>query len=179
MVFLGCSLANNFEDVQKIVYHDELLFPFELGRIRPQAYYEGLKTKLKLRWTYEQFLQAWNGIFTENKDVAWLMRRLRERHKLIALTNTNELHINHIKTAIPAFSMFHDCVASCHVGVRKPDPQIYRLALERAKAQPSTAIYIDDRPELVEAGRSMGLTGIRFESSGQLEHDLRQMGLNV
>ena len=168
-----------FEEVQQAVYHEELLLPFEIGRIKPQAYYEGLKARLKLRWSYEQFVAAWNGIFTENQDVIWIMRRLRERHKLIVLSNTNELHINHIKASMPSLSIFHDWIASCEVGLRKPDPQIYRLALERSGARAGTAVYIDDRPELVDAGRSLGLTGIRFESSQQLEDDLRAIGLNV
>lgn len=168
-----------FEEVQRAVYHEELLLPFELGRIKPQAYYEGLKARLALRWTYEQFLRAWNDIFSENQDVSWLLRRLRERHRLIALTNTNELHMSHIKAAIPAFSLFHDCIASCEVGLRKPDPEMYRLAIERAQVQPGTAVYIDDRPELVDAGRHAGLTAIRFEDSRQLEADLRQLGLNI
>lgn len=172
-------VGRSFEEVQRVVYHEELLLPFELGRIKPQAYYEGLKARLTLRWTYGQFLRAWNDIFSENQDVSWLLRRLRERHRLIALTNTNELHMSHIKAAIPSFSLFHDCIASCEVGLRKPDPQMYRLAIERARVQPGTAVYIDDRPELVEAGRGAGLTGIRFEDSRQLEADLRQLGLNI
>ncbi len=174
-------VGRSFEEVQQVVYHDELLLPFELGRIKPQAYYEGLKARLKLRWTYEQFVKAWNDIFTENQDVTWLMRRLRERHKLIALSNTNELHINYIRRTIASLSVFDDWIASCEVGLRKPDPRIYRLALERAGAgaRPETAVYIDDRPELVDAGRRMGLIGIRFESSQQLEQDLRAIGFNV
>lgn len=172
-------IGRPFEDVQQAVYHEELLLPFELGRIKPHAYYEGLKGRLKLPWTYEQFVRGWNGIFTENQEVTWILRRLHDRHRLIVLSNTNELHINHLKASMPSLSIFHDWIASCEVGLRKPDPQIYRLALERSGARPAAAVYIDDRPELVEAGRSLGLTGIRFETSRQLEDDLRAIGLNV
>lgn len=172
-------LGRSFEEVHAAIYHEELLLPFELGRIRPQAYYEGLKARLRLPWTYEQFVLAWNGIFRENVEVTSLMRRLGERHKLTVLSNTNVLHLEHIKTAVSSLSVIEDWVASCEVGLRKPDPEIYRLVLQRAGAKPEGAVYIDDRPELVEAGRSVGLTGIRFESSRQLEDDLRAIGLNV
>lgn len=172
-------LGKAFEEVYAAVYHEELLLPFELGRIKPLAYYEGLKEKLNLPWTYEQFVRAWNGIFRENVEVTSLMRRLRDHHKLTVLSNTNVLHLAHIKATIPALSLLEDWVASCEVGLRKPDPEIYQLALERADTRPEAAVYIDDRPELVEAGRSVGLTGIRFENSRQLEDDLRAIGLNV
>ena len=153
--------------------------PFELGRIKPQEYYEGLKGRLRLPWTYDQFVLAWNDIFRENCDVTQLMQRLGKHHKLTALTNTNELHIAHIKATIPSLSIFDDWVASCDVGLRKPDPQIYRLAVKRAGVRPDAAVYVDDRPELVEAGRDTGLAAIRFENTQQLEQDLRAIGLNI
>ena len=172
-------LGRSFDDVQAAVYGKDLLLPFELGQIGPKAYYEGLKKKLKLPWTYEQFVRAWNNIFIENQDVIQIMVRLRKRHRLFALSNTNALHIEYIKRSFPALGFFEGWVASCDVGFRKPDPHIYALALERAGVKPSQAVYIDDRPELVEAGKSVGLTAIRFESSGQLAEDLRDAGFNV
>lgn len=172
-------LGRPFDEVQAAVYHEELLLPFELGRIRARAYYEGLKAKLKIPWTYEQFVLAWNGIFRENKDVTFIMERLRRRHTLMALTNTNELHLGFIQKTVTSLGMLTDWIASCDVGVRKPDPQIYLLALERAKAKPSEAVYVDDRPEMVEAGRGLGLHAIRFENSRQLEQDLQAIGLNL
>jgi putative hydrolase of the HAD superfamily len=172
-------IGRPFDEVQRVVYDQELLFPFELGRITPRAYYEGLKARLKLHWTYEQFVRAWNDIFTEDQGVAWLLGRLRERYRLLAITNTNELHINHMRAMLPSLSLFEALIASCEVGLRKPDPQIYLLALERAGARPHEAVYVDDRPELVDAARSLGLAGVRFEDSRQLEHDLRQLGFNM
>ena len=172
-------LGRPFDEVQAVIYHKELLLPFELGQIRPHAYYEGLKARLKLPWSYEQFVRAWNDIFTENHDVTWIMQRLHKRHKLTALSNTNELHIQHIKATMPALSYFDDWVASCDVGLRKPDPQIYFLALQRVGVRPDKAVYIDDRPELVDAGRSVGLKAVRFENSKQLEEDLQSIGLNL
>ena len=172
-------LGRSFEEVQEQVYHHDLLLPFELGQISPKAYYEGLKGRLRLSWTYEQFVRAWNDIFLENRDVTRLMERLRARHKLMALSNTNSLHLTYIKGAFPSLGVFDDWVASCDVGLRKPDPQIYALALRRAGVEPRAAVYVDDRPELVEAGRAVGLTAIRFESSGQLAGELRNIGLDV
>jgi len=172
-------LGRSFEEVQGVIYHKELLLPFELGHIKPEVYFQGLKERLKLAWTYEQFVRAWNGIFTENDYVTSLMQRLRRRHKLLALTNTNVLHLEYIKSSFPSLSVFSHWVASCDVGFRKPDPQIYLLAAEKAGVRPRDAIYIDDRPELVEAGRGAGLTAIRFEDGPQLEQELRAVGVNA
>ena len=168
-----------FDEVQRIVYHDDLLLPLELGRIEPRVYYEGLRNTLGLSWTYEQFARNWNDIFSENTGTTRIMRRLRERHKIFALSNTNALHISYIRDQMPGLSIFDAWIASCEVGLRKPDPAIYHLALERGGVEPSGAVYIDDRPELVEAGRRVGLQAIRFQSSQQLEQDLRALGLDL
>lgn len=171
---IGCT----FEEVHAAVYHEELLLPLELGQITPRDYYEWLKRRLNMPWTYEQFVRSWNDILRENPAVTRLIHRLRKHHKLIALSNTNELHLNHMKT-FPALSILDDWVASCDVGLRKPDPQIYRLAVERVGVAVEAAIYIDDRPELVEAGRSAGLTAIRCENGAQVERDLRALGVKI
>jgi putative hydrolase of the HAD superfamily len=172
-------LSRPFEEVQAAIYHDELLLPFELGRIGAAAYYEGLQHRLDLPWTFERFVAAWNGIFTENRDVTRAIERLHKHCTLMALSNTNELHLRYIKASFPALSVFRDWIASCEVGLRKPDPQIYRVALDRAGVEPEAAVYIDDRPELVEAGRHVGLRAIRFENGRQLSDELRKAGLEV
>ena len=172
-------VGKSFEEVHQVVYHHELLLPFELGRITPHAYYEGLKARLPVPWTYEQFVRAWNNLFTENVDVTRLMQRLRHRHKLVALSNTNLLHITHIRQNFPSLSVFHEWIASSDVGMRKPEPEIYQLAVRRGGTRAEQAIYVDDRPELVEAGCHVGLKGIRFESSQQLEEELLALGVNV
>ena len=167
------------EEVQQAIYDKVLLLPFELGRISPQAYYQGLTERLRLAWTYEQFVRIWNDIFSENGDVVRLLRRLREWYRLTALTNTNTLHIEHMKRTIPALTMFHDIVASCDVGTRKPEPEIYYLAARRAGVRLREAVYIDDREEMVEGARMVGMAAVRFENIQQLEQELRNLGINV
>ncbi len=171
------SLGRGFDEVQREIYHEELLLPFELGQITPEAYFEGLKTRLQASWTYEQFVEFWSGIFTENRDVTQLLPRLRTRHRLVALTNTNVLHLVHLQRHMPCLSVLDDWIASCDVGLRKPDAEMYAFALERLGLPASAVVYIDDRPEMVEAGRQAGLTAIRCENGRQLEEALRRAGV--
>ncbi len=168
-----------FDDVQRAVYDPGLLLPFELGQIAPEAYYEGLRARLNLTWTYARFVLAWNDIFVENRDVTRILERLRATHRLIALTNTNVLHFEHLRSTVPSLALFHGYVASCALGVRKPMPEMYQAALAHAGVPAEAALYVDDRPEMVEAGRKAGLTAIRFLNSRQLEQDLRAAGVDV
>lgn len=172
-------LARPFEEVSTALYDDQCLLPLELGRISPQQYYEALAEKLRLPWSFEQFAVAWNGVLSENLPVVRILERLSQAHRLVALTNTNVLHLSYIKAQFPSLAIFRGWIASCEVGVRKPDPQIYRLAMDRYGVPAHAAVYIDDRPEMVEAGRTAGLAAVRFESGPQLEHTLRELGFAV
>ena len=68
-------------------------------------------------------------------------------------------------------------VVSHFTRLRKPDPEIWRLALNLAGAAPDEAVYIDDRAVFAEAAAGLGLTGIHYQDLPQLRHDLAALGL--
>lgn len=51
-------------------------------------------------------------------------------------------------------------IDSSAVGVRKPDPAIYRLALEELGVEPGDTVFVDDMPANVQAARELGMHGI-------------------
>ncbi len=59
----------------------------------------------------------------------------------------------------------------------KPDPAIFRLALERFDLDPAGCVFVDDSPVNVEAASALGLTGLHFTGAGRLRTDLEQLGL--
>jgi putative hydrolase of the HAD superfamily len=172
-------LGRTFDDVHQAVYSKELLLPFEVGRITPEAYYEGLKARLQLTWTYPQFVRFWNDIFIEIPATTAILRQLRRHHRVVALSNTNTLHLEYIKRFVLPPDLFHDWIGSCDVGCRKPDPKIYELALARENVPPHEVLYIDDRPEMVAGGKAKGLNALLFRGAEQLLADLRALGVEI
>ena len=59
------------------------------------------------------------------------------------------------------------------LGIRKPDPEIYRIALNKLVAKPNECVYIDDYPERVEIARELGLVSILFDREGHDYSGLR------
>jgi putative hydrolase of the HAD superfamily len=70
---------------------------------------------------------------------------------------------------------FHDLVISAEVGLAKPDPRIYQLALERLAVRPDQAVFIDDFIENVEGAQAVGMYAIHFKNSEQAQTDLEVM----
>lgn len=61
----------------------------------------------------------------------------------------------------------------------KPDPEIYRLLLNRYSLKAEESVFLDDTPTNVEAARAVGMYGIRFETKEQAEEELRRLGAQV
>ncbi|MBL8770808.1 MAG: HAD-IA family hydrolase [Phenylobacterium sp.] len=102
-----------------------------------------------------------------NERLAQAVRGLRAlRVRVMALTNTlsSESQI----MARPEFAgVFEGVVSSRDVGFAKPAPGIYLALLERLRAPPGDVVFVDDLPGHVEAARTLGLIGIRFEDTDQ------------
>jgi glucose-1-phosphatase len=66
------------------------------------------------------------------------------------------------------FEDLTDTVVYSHeVGVRKPDPAIYRLALDRLGVQPAEAVFLDDKELAVDGARAVGMAAVLFRDNAQ------------
>lgn len=68
-------------------------------------------------------------------------------------------------------------ICSGYVNLRKPDPAIYRLALEVVQAPARETIFIDDRQKNADAASTLGMHGIQYTGSAALRAELAQLGL--
>jgi putative hydrolase of the HAD superfamily len=70
-------------------------------------------------------------------------------------------------------------ITSSFVHFRKPDADIYRLALDIAQVSPERAVYIEDRLMFVEVARELGIRSIHHESMDRTREALRNLGLEI
>ncbi|MBV8981054.1 MAG: HAD family phosphatase [Acidimicrobiia bacterium] len=64
------------------------------------------------------------------------------------------------RSLVPVDELFDAVIDSCETGVRKPDPRIYRLALDAVDVDAEAAVFLDDHPANVAAAEAMGMQGI-------------------
>jgi len=64
-------------------------------------------------------------------------------------------------------------VDSAFVGMRKPDPAIYELTLERLGVMAEECVFVDDLELNCEAARALGMTAVRYERAEQAIPELR------
>src|SRR5579859_156106 len=110
-----------------------------------------------------------------------LVRGLKARHHLRVLAVNNEgreLNVHRIQTfrlteCVDAF------LSSCFVHVRKPDPDIFRLALDVAQVPPAEVAYLDDRDPFVEVARDLGMHGIHHTGFASTRAAFTALGLSL
>ncbi|MCC7498623.1 MAG: HAD hydrolase-like protein [Bryobacterales bacterium] len=124
------------------------------------------------RFMFEQS-QPLDGMFNE-------LARLKRRHGLQVAAISNEgreLTEYRIRTfALDTVIDFF--VSSCFTGLRKPDPRIFRMALDLAQASPAESVYLDDRALFVETAARLGFgTTIQYQSVPQTLAALAAAGL--
>lgn len=153
---------------------------FEEGKISPSEFFQKMKKALNLRLAYKEFLPIWNEIFfftEKNRAVYNLSKELRNHYKVALLSNINTLHFDYCKKNFPIFDVFHNLFLSFKLKLTKPDPLIYKKVLKILKALPEEVFYTDDRPELIEESRRLGIKGFVFNDPEKLKKDLRDYGV--
>jgi putative hydrolase of the HAD superfamily len=68
-------------------------------------------------------------------------------------------------------------VSSCFVHFRKPDTDIFRMAIDLAQTPPEQTVYLDDRPLFVEVARTVGLQAIHHTSYEETRRAFAELGL--
>ena len=89
----------------------------------------------------------------------WLIEWKKTKPGLRIFSINNEpkdLQVYRVKT-FNLMRLYDAFICSCDVGMRKPDPRIYQLAMDVAGAAPKECVYVDDREVLVRAGSMMGI----------------------
>ena len=155
---------------------------FEEGKISASEFFKGVKGMLNLKIPYEEFVPIWNGIFyftDKNLQVYNLARSLKTGYRLALLTNINFLHLEHVKKIFPILDAFHNILASCELGLRKPQPEIYQKALEILGTQAQETFYTDDRIELISGAKKLGINAVVFFGVEQLKKDFIAAGVNI
>lgn len=110
-----------------------------------------------------------------------LIRKLKERYGLqVAVVSNEGRELTEYRVQKFDLGRFVDfLISSCFVHFRKPDADMYRMALDIAQVQPSPVIYIEDRPMFVEVAQSLGIHGIYHAGFESTRAALESAGLSL
>jgi putative hydrolase of the HAD superfamily len=177
---LASGLSLPPKDVWSAIEKDPRWRDWQEGRISPRDWHLHLTKRLGVSLTFEQFSEVWNRALDPNPiQSESFLEKLSKNYRLALLSNTDPIHMFNEEGRFPFFRFFPIRIYSYRVGASKPDPVIYRAALEACNVRAEEAVYIDDIAAYAEAAQRLGMTGIVFQSPDQLQADLRKLGVNA
>jgi len=110
-----------------------------------------------------------------------LICRLKSHHRLkVAVVSNEGRELTEYRIRTFGLGRFIDFfVASCFVHFRKPDADMYRIALDIAQVAPEQVLYIEDRPMFVEVAAGLGIRGIVHRDHDTTLRELAALGLTL
>lgn len=152
----------------------------EVGKITEAEYYKRLEAKIRDLGIEVRFpedpVAIRQGLFRtlhRNHEMIEAVSRISEHYPTGLLTN-NVREWGGWREYYPA-DIFDVVVDSSEVGLRKPDPAIYRLTCERLGVEPDRAAFVDDIGANVEAARALGLVAIHFTGTEEALAQIRPL----
>jgi putative hydrolase of the HAD superfamily len=149
------------------------LFELERGRIAEVDFLELLGKELETDLGHRPELHRFSEIYFEalhpNEPMIELMRRARDGGRRMALLTNNVREWEpRWRPMLPVDEIFELVVDSAFVGMRKPEPEIYELTLERlGGVEPEVCLFVDDIEINCDAARELGLNAVHFRSNEQ------------
>jgi putative hydrolase of the HAD superfamily len=160
------------------VLHDFIFNVYEMGKITLDDYLQTVVFNHPRNFTIEDFKQF---MFEQSKELPQMLQWLtgwknnNREYRIIAINNEGkELNDFRIKK-FQLHKCFDAFISSCEVGMRKPDPGIFRLALGVAQASAEQCFYFDDRIMLVDAARKVGINAYHHQGFETTKKVLEEM----
>jgi glucose-1-phosphatase len=169
---IEAGLGDRFMDYYKSNYNFHR--DFERGDISEDDFIAEMLKCVDHKIDRRTFCEYYSQIFTENKKITALLPKLKEKYKLVLMSNTNSVHREYGWKQYEFLANFDKLILSHEVKAVKPEPEIYKAVEAHTKCLPEEHIFIDDIKEYVEGAIRMGWDGIQFISEEQVINELYQ-----
>lgn len=168
----GADVASLEDVVTRIDLHEH-----ESGRLDGAGLVTNLAKLARRPPAPAAIAASWVDMFEPQPAMFALAERLSQRYRVYVLSNVGDLHWAELKRRFRIHELGHGVITSFEAGVMKPHDGIYEQAERRFGLDPAATIFVDDRPENIEAVRRRGWQGIVHENHDRTLAALRASGI--
>lgn len=168
--------------VLNAIFYDPVWEDMDMGKYMTytDALPEFIKRHPDLETPIREFFQPdWMEVYTVKEETEReLYDWVHEKGlKIYILSNYAADGFTYISNKYPFFKKSSGHVVSAFEKCMKPDPEIYRILLERFNLKPEECVFIDDFPKNIEAARKAGMNGIVFTDVKSAKEGLLKLGV--
>jgi glucose-1-phosphatase len=171
--------GSGIEKLRAAFAADGAVSKYELGSISDDEFLAEISQKIGMSLDLKDFLEAWTCLFPEKAILSdTILFELSGNCPLWIISNTNRLHFEYIQERYNLVAnYFQGWTLSYEEGFAKPNPVIYKRALQKAGVPAAEALFIDDRQENVESALKLGMDAFQFLNPARLVQELHKRGL--
>lgn len=176
---LAASLGLEVEEMWRRFYQGETWQLARVGRINEDEFWDRNLLPLGLadptdRQAFVRQLFAFKELVPEMRS---LLEELQGKVRCGIISNATNTLEDGLSNRYQVDGFFDVVINSARVGYAKPDPQIYRIALERIGVRPEQTIFTDDQQHNVDAANELGMNAVLFTGVPDFRRFLKQFGL--
>ncbi len=156
---------------------------YDEGKLTGLQFWQNLNRDAKLNLAVAAIdeLNQWDARMwtTQNPAMlAWQQQLKQHGIKTAILSNMGDTVLANIEREFDWLPRFDVLVWSYQHLMAKPDPAIYRLALDQLETRPEESLFIDDKQANIDAAQALGLIGIQFTTVEHLREQLIKLGFD-
>ena len=154
---------------------------YEEGKLTLEEYLNRTVFHVNRPFTRDQFWEFMAAQSQPDLHMLELVVRLKARHGLrIAAVSNEARELNAYRIRKYKLDQLVDCfISSCFVHIRKPDRDIFRLALDIAQTPPERSVYIENTPLFVQIAEGLGIRSILHTDYKSTRAKLASFGLQT
>lgn len=118
------------------------------------------------------------AIYQYDYAKSWIQRMRQNGYRVYILSNYARWTYEKTQEALSFLEDVDGALFSFQVQQIKPEPEIYQSLLKRFKLKPAECIFIDDRPENIDAALAQGICGVRFTTYEEVMEALKEYGVD-
>ena len=154
---------------------------FETAEISPEEYRAHVCDILGVQLSPKDFDRGWNSIYLDIlPGMESLLSKLRQRLRLVVLTNTNQIHAPIWRARYTKILTYFEKVFASHdIEARKPEPEAFQIVLDYLNIDPGKVAFFDDNPDNAQGANAVGINGFVAASRLDVVARLQQKGLTI
>lgn len=165
-------------DVKNTFAKSEIGNAFECGLCSNQEFIAEFRGLFDLEGSDTELETLWNSwVQTPYHGIVEAISELQQNYQVACLSNTNDLHWEHLQTYLDLNQLFTPTYASHEINLAKPNKDCFEYVIENLGVDANDIIFLDDTQANVEAANQSGMKSYRVDPNVGAIPILKQLGL--
>lgn len=150
---------------------------YRKGKLSREDFYKTLQKNLGITEHIDVLEDQWIKGYKLIEETKYIILNLAKKYKVYFLSDSVKERVDRLNNEHQFIEWFEDGIFSFDQGIRKPDPKLYDVMIEKVGTKPDETIFIDDKEKNLIPARNIGIIGVLFENPKQLRGELKTRGV--